>query len=71
MKDERGRKIVTKFETTVTKTYVYRVRKDDHEIVDSEFIRAKETKKSVSKELTFNGFEKCVHDIKNTPSTKG
>ena len=45
MKDERGRKIVTKFETTVTKTYVYRVRKDDHEIVDSEFIRAKEIKK--------------------------
>lgn len=39
-------------------------------IKDSKFIKAKEIIKSVSKEQTLNGFDKCVCDIKNTPSTK-
>ena len=41
-----------------------------NQIKDSKFIKAKEIRKSVSKEQTLNGFDKCVCDIKNTPSTK-
>ena len=41
-----------------------------NQIKDSKFIKAKEIRKSVSKEQTLIGFDKCVCDIKNTPSTK-
>ena len=41
-----------------------------NQIKDSKFIKAKEIRKSVSKEQTLNGFDKCVCDIKNTSSTK-
>ena len=46
------------------------VTKRYNQIKDSKFIKAKEIRKSVSKEQTLNGFDKCVCDIKNTPSTK-
>ena len=52
MKDERGGKIITKFETTALKTYAYSVQKDHLEI-----------KNSASNELTLNDFDKCVHDV--------
>ena len=59
MKDEGGDKIISKFATTAPKTYGYRAQKDEHEIENSEFIKAKGVKKSASKELTFHDFDKC------------
>ena len=46
MKDEKGVKIITKSATTAPKAYGNIVQKDDHEIEDSEFIKAKEVKSS-------------------------
>ena len=47
MKDERGNKITTKFETTAPKSYSYCVQKDVHETDKSEFIRANGVQKLV------------------------
>ena len=41
-----------------------------NQIKDSKFTKAKEIRKSVSKEQTLSGFDKGVCDIKNTSSTK-
>ena len=70
MKDERGGKTITKCETTAPKTYGYRVHKVDHAIKDSKFIRGKGVKKPASKDLTFNEFDKCLHNVTNKPIAK-
>lgn len=73
-KYESGGKIITKLATTAPKTYSYGVKKDDHEIEDSEFIKGKVEKRLASKELTFHNFVKsvrcCYRCIKNTSLTK-
>ena len=43
------------------KVYGYRVQKDDHEIKDSEFIKANGIKKYLSEELKFNDFDNHVY----------
>ena len=59
-KDEAIGKIIVKFAATKPKTHGYKVQKDDYEIEDSEFIKAKGIKKTASKELTFYDFDTCV-----------
>lgn len=45
---------------------VVKYKKDDYKIENSEFIKAKRVKYSVSKELIFNDFDKPTRDITNT-----
>ena len=45
---------------------VIKYKKDDYKIENSEFIKAKRVKYSVSKELIFNDFDKPTRDITNT-----
>ena len=45
---------------------VIKYKKDDYKIENSEFIKAKRVKHSVSKELIFNDFDKPTRDITNT-----
>lgn len=45
---------------------VINYKKDDYKIENSEFIKAKRVKYSVSKELIFNDFDKPTRDITNT-----
>ena len=69
MKDETGGKISAKFATPGPKTYDCRVQRDDREIEDNEFVKAKGMKNSASEELTFHDFLKCVYYITNTATT--
>ena len=48
MKDEKEVKIFTKFATAAPKSYDDRVQKDDHEIENSKFTKAKGIKTSVA-----------------------
>ena len=48
---------------------VVKYKKDDYKIENSEFIKAKRVKYSVSKELIFNDFDKPTRDITNTLTT--
>lgn len=48
---------------------VIKYKKDDYKIENSEFIKAKRVKYSVSKELIFNDFDKPTRDITNTLTT--
>ena len=70
MKSGRGCEIITKLSTTVPKTNGCRAKKEDHEREDSEFIKTKGVKEFAYKELTSDDFDKCVHDITNTPIIK-
>lgn len=45
---------------------VVKYKKDDYKIENSEFIKAKRVKYSVSKELIFNDFDKPTRNITNT-----
>ena len=45
---------------------VIKYKKDYYKIENSEFIKAKRVKYSVSKELIFNDFDKPTRDITNT-----
>lgn len=45
---------------------VIKYKKDDYKRENSEFIKAKRVKYSVSKELIFNDFDKPTRDITNT-----
>ena len=45
---------------------VIKYKKDDYKIENSEFIKAKRVKYSVSKELIFNDFDKPTRNITNT-----
>lgn len=61
MKDERGDKVITKFEAKSLTLY-YWIQKDQkggHKKENSEFIRVKGVKKLVSKELPFSEHQKC------------
>ena len=60
-------KIITKFTAVRAKTYAYKAQKDSHEIRGLNIIKAKGVKKPISKGWTFEDFDKCVHDITNTP----
>ena len=67
MKNETGGKAITKSAATKPKPQRYKVQKiDDYKIENSEFIKAKRVKYSVSKELIFNDFDKPTRDITNT-----
>ena len=47
MKNESKGKMITKFAATDPKTYGFRVQKDEHEIEESKFVKAKGVEKSV------------------------
>ena len=69
MKNERGDKVITKFEAKSLTLY-YWIQKDQkggHKKENSEFIRVKGVKKLVSKELAFSEQEKCVFGSTNAP----
>ena len=70
MKDEEGCKIITKFAAPRAKIYPYKGQEDDPKIKDSGIKKAKGVTKPESKELTYNDFDKYVHNVTNTRMIK-
>ena len=60
MKNETGGKAITKSAKQSLNHSVIKYKKDYYKIENSEFIKAKRVKYSVSKELVFNDFDKPI-----------
>ena len=71
LKDEKGGKMITQFTETTSRSCSYCVQKMIIKCIeDSDFVRTKVVRKSISKELTFSDYEKDIFDPVNTPITK-